>query len=148
VLLFGPAGPSARSLEAVLRAGVPEGALITAVRVPVVPGRRSAYVKYGGRHASARATACVAASLRIEGGRAVEPRVAVAGLCRARRLRSVERLLEGRPLDASAIEAAARLAALEAPFEDVDFAPGEEQRRRLVAAGVDRVLMEVCAREG
>jgi len=144
-LLFGPAGPSACSVEVLLGAGLPSGALITAVRVPVVAGRRSACVKYAGRHASGRAIASVAASVRIEGGAAVEPRVAVSGLCRAARLRGVERLLAGRPLDAAAIEAAARAAAREAPFEDVDFAPGEEQRRRLVAEGVRRVLGEVRA---
>ena len=125
-------------------AGVPPGALIRHVGVPREAGRRSAFVKFAWRAASGITVVSVAASLRIDGGQIGSPRLAAAGLRgRATRLPRAEEALSGqRCSDADALfEQAAEIGAAELPFE-IDLAPAESYRRRLVGEGIRRVLAE------
>lgn len=145
VLLQGPEGAFSRGVAEVTSRGVPPSSLITAVRLPRGNDRRSTYVKFGGRHQSARAMASVAVSLRIDGGLVVDPRLSAAGLCRAVRLPGAERILAGQPLSPTSIGEAAWAGAAEVPFEEPEVWPGEAHRRRLVSAGIRQVLTEIAA---
>jgi carbon-monoxide dehydrogenase medium subunit len=123
-------------------AGVPRSALIRHVGVPREAGRRSAFVKFAWRAASGITIVSLAASLRIEDDAIVSPRLAAAGLRgRATRLPRAEETLSGRRCNDALWQKAAEVGAAELPFE-IDLAPAESYRRRLVGEGIRRVLAE------
>jgi CO/xanthine dehydrogenase FAD-binding subunit len=127
------------SIDKVLEQGLPPGALITAIHIPPNDGRRSAYHKYAGRHATARAIASVAISAKFDRATITDARVAVGGLCRPIRLPKTEAALNARDDD----EKIAELAATEAPYEQHGKPPPENQRRRLIRAAIRRLLKEL-----
>lgn len=127
-----------------LENGLPPHALLTSVQLPPPAGRLSGYVKYAWRHATAMALVLVSVSTRRDsGGALVEPRVAVGGLCGARRLLGTEKGLAGKKLEESLIADVAARAAAEPPFVEAGTPPGETYRRRLIATGVRQLLREI-----
>jgi CO/xanthine dehydrogenase FAD-binding subunit len=146
VVLAGPDGEERVSVETIAAQGVPRGRLIVAVRVPLDRPRRAGFRKYAWRHSSGRTLVSVGAGLELRDGVALEPRLAVGGICQhPRRLPRAEARLAGRPLDGAAIAEAARIAADEVPA-DVTAPPSAAYRRRLVAAGVRAALAEAAGR--
>lgn len=92
--------------------------LITAVIVPIVPDRRSTFVKFTWRHSSAPAIAGVAVAARIVDGLARDARIVVGSTVRKPvRLPAAEALLDGKPLAGATIEDAAERAAAFAPID-------------------------------
>jgi carbon-monoxide dehydrogenase medium subunit len=137
-------GASTLPIAKFLSQGLPKHALVESVHLPLPDGRRSGFLKYEWRRATAMALVIVAVSTRRDSAGVLnEPRVAAAGLCRARRLPAAEAMLAGHKLDNSLIDEVARAAAAEPPFEERGTAPGETYRRRLVAAGVRQLLSEI-----
>lgn len=120
------------------------GELVTGVRVPVVPGRRSIYLKYRSRSEEDRPCVGVAAALDLgPDGAVLGCEVAIgAAAARPQRYADVTDALVGRPLDAEAIDGVARAYA-----DRID--PMEDQRgtawyrRRMVAVHVRRALLEL-----
>jgi len=137
-------GMSTQPISSFLRNGLPPRTLLAGVHLPALRGRQSGYLKYAWRHATAMALVIVSVSVcRDASGALIEPRVAVGGLCRARRLPLAEKRLAGRKLDRDLIEDLAQAASSEPPFEETDVAPGESYRRGLIAAGVRQLLSEI-----
>jgi len=137
-------GVSTQPVSQLLSNGLPPRTLLVSVQLPPPAGRRSGYVKYAWRRATAMALVIVSVSARRDAaGVLLEPRVAVGGLCRARRLPTAEGMLAGRKLHGALIDEVARAAAAEPPFEETGTAPGETFRRRLVATGVRQLLAEI-----
>jgi carbon-monoxide dehydrogenase medium subunit len=97
---------------AMLETAIEEGEILTAIRVPVTAGEKTAYVKVP-QSASGFAIAGVAVRLRMDGGQKCSAAyVAVTGVAdRAYRAKGVEQALAGKTLNAEAIEAAAAHAA-------------------------------------
>lgn len=115
--------------------------LITELRLPVWPaGRRWAFREFARRHGDF-ALAGVALFYDTEpDGRARDVHIGVIGACsRPHRLPSVEALLNGRIIDAAAIEAAAK-AASAAVDPPQDLHADAEYRRALVATLTERAL--------
>jgi xanthine dehydrogenase YagS FAD-binding subunit len=80
--------------------------------VPVRSGTRSTFIKYAMRNSWDFAIASVAAALRIEHGMARNVRIVLGGAAPIPwRSAEAEREVEGRPLDATTIESAARAVA-------------------------------------
>jgi CO/xanthine dehydrogenase FAD-binding subunit len=126
-----------------LNAGVGAGRLITAVRLPSVPARRSTFLKFAWRRASGKTIINVAGSALVVDGVVYDPRLAVGGAARiAARLPQAERLLAGRRIERTVADEASRVASSEAVV-DVPFPPAETYRRRLIQAGVRRILSEL-----
>jgi CO/xanthine dehydrogenase FAD-binding subunit len=145
VVLAGSGGDEVVSIDRIALDGVPRDRLITAVRVPLDRPRHAGFRKYAWRHSSGRTLVSVGVGLEVSGRGAADPRLAVGGICQhPRRLPRTEARLVGRPLDADAIEEAARMAAEEV-VADVDAPPSASYRRRLVAAGVRAALADVLA---
>jgi len=137
-------GVSTQPVSQLLSNGLPPRTLLVSVQLPPPAGRRSGYVKYAWRRATAMALVIVSVSARRDAaGVLLEPRVAVGGLCRARRLPTAEGMLAGHKLHGALIDEVARAAAAEPPFEETGTAPGETFRRRLVATGVRQLLAEI-----
>jgi carbon-monoxide dehydrogenase medium subunit len=137
-------GVSKQPVSQLLRSGLPASTLLESVQLPPSADRRSGYLKYAWRHATAMALVIVSVSFRRDAdGVMQEPRVTAGGLCRARRLPTAEGMLAGRKLDGVLVNEVARIAAAEPPFEETGTAPGEAFRRHLVAAGVRRLLSEI-----
>jgi CO/xanthine dehydrogenase FAD-binding subunit len=83
-----------------------------------VPDRRSTFVKFTWRHASAPAIAGVAVAARIVDGLARDARIVVGSTVKKPvRIAAAEAVLEGKPLAPSAIEDAAESAAAFAPID-------------------------------
>lgn len=137
-------GIAKQTVSQLLRNGLPPRTLLVSVQLPPPASRRSGYIKYAWRRATAMALVIVSVSARRDtSGALLEPRVAVGGLCRARRLPAAEGMLAGHKLDAALIDEVARAAAAEPPFEEKGTPPGETYRRRLVATGVRQLLLEI-----
>jgi len=137
-------GVSTQPVSQLLSNGLPPRTLLVSVQLPPPAGRRSGYLKYAWRHATAMALVIVSVCARRDAaGVLLEPRVAVGGLCRARRLPAAEGMLAGRKLDGALIAEVARAAAAEPPCEETGTAPGETFRRRLIATGVRQLLAEI-----
>jgi CO/xanthine dehydrogenase FAD-binding subunit len=137
-------GVSTQPVSQLLKDRLPPGTLLVSVQLPPLAGRWSGYLKYAWRHATAMALVIVSVSARRDPeGLLLEPRVAVGGLCRARRLPTAEVMLAGRKLDSVLIDEVAGVAAAEPPFEETGTAPGEAYRRRLVATGVRELLSQI-----
>jgi carbon-monoxide dehydrogenase medium subunit len=143
VLEFGAEGETSRPVERFLAEGLSPGSLITAVRLPREDGRRSGFAKFAWRRASGKTIVSVAAALRIESGRIAAPRLTAGGLChRAMRLPEAEELLQGRAWSEELAREAGDRAGRESVC-DVAQPPGEDYRRRLVAVGIRRLLVEL-----
>jgi CO/xanthine dehydrogenase FAD-binding subunit len=143
VLLYGLDGLESRPVLQVITDGVPAARLITAVRIPHGSGQRSAFLKFAWRQASGQTIVNVAVALCVVGGLIAGPRLAIGGLCRATRVLAAEQALEGRPWSDDLMEEVARIAAAQVTC-DVVGPPSEAYRRRLVMAGVRRILADVA----
>ncbi len=118
--------------------------LLAEIQVPV-PAGRTAFVKYGRKHANTPAIVTVAARLMFDGDRVQQARLALgaAGPYPIRASKA-EASLEGRAFDAAGIAAAAALAAEESePF--TDGVASEWYRRRMVKVQVGRALDQLAA---
>jgi carbon-monoxide dehydrogenase medium subunit len=127
VLVEGPSGTSSFDLAEFLesRSARPPAELVTAVRVPCPPGRRSSYERLTVRGSSEYPIAAVAVSVDLDGGAVLAARVAVGGVEDvARRVPEAEAALTGRPLDPAAGEEAGRAAAATMSGRDAVDAPG------------------------
>jgi CO/xanthine dehydrogenase FAD-binding subunit len=111
-------GPADAPIADFLANGEIAKRLITAIAIPVVPDRRSTFVKFTWRHASAPAIAGVAVAARIVDGLARDARIVVGSTVKKPvRIAAAEAVLEGKPLAPSAIEDAAESAAAFAPID-------------------------------
>jgi len=123
------------------------GEILTEVRVPDPrPGTGWSIQEVARRHGDF-AIVGAAATLRLEGGRCVDPRLVVFGATdRARRQPEAEAVVAGRPPDESVFEAAgARVAeTVEDPIGDVHAS--EEYRRDLARVLSRRTLVEAAGR--
>jgi xanthine dehydrogenase YagS FAD-binding subunit len=122
--------------ETVLR----PGDLVQSIRIPAhAAARRSHYAKVRDRAAFAWALASCAVSLRMDGGRVAEIRVAVGGVAtKPWRLPKVETALLGEALDEVAIGNAAEIA-----IEGADPRPGNAFKVPLLRNTVERALREI-----
>ena len=90
---------------------VTQGSVLSGITVPVRSGTRSTFIKYAMRNSWDFAIASVAAALRVEGGVARDVRIVLGGVAPIPwRSDDAEREVEGRSLDATTIESAARAA--------------------------------------
>jgi xanthine dehydrogenase YagS FAD-binding subunit len=90
---------------------VTQGSVLSSVTVPIRGGTRSTFIKYAMRNSWDFAIASVATALRAEGGVARDVRIVLGGVAPIPwRSEDAEREVEGRPLDATTIESAARAA--------------------------------------
>jgi xanthine dehydrogenase YagS FAD-binding subunit len=90
---------------------VAPGSILSSITVPVRSGTRSTFIKYAMRNSWDFAIASVAAALRIEGGTARDVRIVLGGVAPTPwRSEDAEREIEGRRLERSIIESAARAA--------------------------------------
>ncbi len=121
--------------------------LVVAVLVPPRPtGERTAFVKFGRRHANTPAVVTVAARARMDhDGIARDVRLALgAAGPHPLRAHAAEELLEGRRLDAEAIAGAAEAAANES--EPVtDAVASEWYRRRMTGVITGRALEQLAS---
>lgn len=148
VEIFGKDGARSDSVEDFIQGfyttTLGPGELVTGVRVPVVAGRRSIYLKYRSRSEEDRPCVGVAAALDLgPDGAVLRCEVAIgAAAARPQRYADVTAALVGRPLDGNAIDEVARAYA-----DRID--PMEDQRgtawyrRRMVAVHVRRALREL-----
>jgi len=116
--------------------------VVVAFRVPVVPGRSSAYVKVRERESYAYALASAAASVVLDGDRVESATVALGSVAqRPWRLPAAEAALRGVPLTEAAATEAVRAATADArPLEHnaykLTIARGAAVRALLIAAGL------------
>jgi xanthine dehydrogenase YagS FAD-binding subunit len=90
---------------------VTQGSVLSSVTVPIRSGTRSTFIKYAMRNSWDFAIASVATALRAEAGVARDVRIVLGGVAPIPwRSEDAEREVEGRPLDATTIESAARAA--------------------------------------
>jgi len=122
-----------------------EDELLAAARLPLLSNdTRFGFCEFS-RRAGDYAIAMTLATLRIEGGTIVDPRVGVGGAeASPRRIAQAEAALAGRPPDAAVLRAAADAAAdaIE-PLEDIQA--DAAYRRDLVRAMTYRALERACA---
>jgi aerobic carbon-monoxide dehydrogenase medium subunit len=122
-----------------------EDELLMAARLPLLPGdARFGFCEFS-RRAGDYAIAMTLATLRIQNGVMVEPRVGVGGAeAFARRIPQAEAALAGRPPEAATLRAAAEAAADTIdPLEDIQA--DAAYRRDLVRAMTRRALEQACA---
>jgi aerobic carbon-monoxide dehydrogenase medium subunit len=122
-----------------------EDELLTAARLPLLSDDTSFGFCEFSRRAGDYALAMTLATLRLQNGVIVEPRVGVGGAeAFARRIPEAEAALAGRPPEAAALRAAAEAAAdaIE-PLEDIQA--DAAYRRDLVRAMTRRALAQACA---
>lgn len=128
-VLAGPAGEREVPLEALYRndgihylAKEPDE-LLTEIRIPLSPGRTSAYRKLRRRGSFDFPVLSVGASLRRDGGVVTDARIVLGAVASAPvRAEAAEGFLLGRPLDETAIAEAAALASGPArPMDNADF---------------------------
>ena len=119
------------------QAALERGELVAGMEFRCPP--RGAYVKFARRH-NDFALAAVAVAAEVKEGHVVRARVAAIGAAdRPVRLRKVEALLAGAPLNADTVAAAAEAATKEAQPPS-DFRGSAEYRRALVGVAVKRAL--------
>ena len=107
------------------RGARPAPELVTAIRVPCPPGRRSWYERLTVRGSSEYPIAGVAVSVDLDDGAVTAARVAVGAVEHvARRVPEAESVLTGRPLHPAAGEEAGRAAAALMSGRDAVDAPG------------------------
>ena len=121
--------------------------LLAEVRLPLLPaGTRTGFQEFS-RRAGDFAIAMALATYRVDGGKIVEPRVAVGGAePHARRIAEAEQMLVGKAPSADVFAAAAERAADTIdPMEDIHNSA--QYRRDLVRAMVRRALEQAAARD-
>ena len=149
---IGPGG--ARTIEAatfftgIMATDLAEDEILSAIEVPAVrAGESSAYVKFI-HPASRYAVVGAAATVQLSGGTCTAVRAAIGGLVsHARRLPSVERALQGQPLNQSTLAAAASRAGDDLG-DDVsgDIFASADYRRAMAPVYVKRALAAAAAR--
>jgi carbon-monoxide dehydrogenase medium subunit len=116
------------------------------VGVEFSPVKSAAYAKLHQR-ASHFAIVGVAAALEVKGGTIRSARIGLTGASsHATRLTGVETALAGKPLAASTIESAARLAGANLADINSDLHASEEYRRAMIPVFTQRALTEAMAR--
>ena len=144
VLVRGPNGertiPAAELVLDAMTTSLADDEMLAEVRFPVMPSEaRFAIEEFSRRHGDF-AIAAVAAMLVVKDGRCEKARIATAGVSSfSSRLTAAEEALEGRAVDADAIEKAAEAAA-EAVEPVSDRNASEEYRRHLTKVLTARVL--------
>lgn len=120
------------------------GELVTEIHVPV-PRGKTAYLKYGRKHANTPAIVTVAAHLVVDGKRVKDARIGLNGVGpHPLRARQAEATLIGATLDEQAIANAASAAAAECdPFTDA--IASDWYRREMVNVFVRRALTHIAA---
>jgi aerobic carbon-monoxide dehydrogenase medium subunit len=129
----------------IMTTALAEDELLAAARLPLpAADARFGFCEFS-RRAGDYAIAMTLATLRIEGGIIVEPRVGVGGAEAApRRIAQAEAVLAGRPPEAGVLRAAAEAAADAIdPLEDIQA--DAAYRRDLVRAMTRRALERACA---
>jgi CO/xanthine dehydrogenase FAD-binding subunit len=123
------------------------GELLAEIQVPIPKGK-TAYMKYGRKHANTPAVVAVAAHVVLDGERVQTARIALnAAGPHPIRATAAEAALVGSTLDQTAIAAAAAAAAAECePFTDA--LASEWYRRKMVGVYVGRTLAQIAGREG
>jgi len=129
----------------IMTTSLAEDELLTEVRLPLLPAdTRTGFYEFS-RRAGDFAIAMALATYRLEGGKIVDPRVAVGGAePHARRITEAEQALAGKAPGAEAFTAAAaRAEAAVDPMEDINNSA--QYRRELVRAVVRRALEQAAA---
>jgi CO/xanthine dehydrogenase FAD-binding subunit len=124
--------------------------LLVGLIVPI-PGKPTAYIKFGRKHANTPAVVTVAVRLDWNHGEVVDARIALGAVGpHPVRARQAEQLLLGTSLDAESIAAAASAATQDCePF--TDGIATDWYRRRMVGLFVSRALEQLASgveREG
>jgi aerobic carbon-monoxide dehydrogenase medium subunit len=147
--IVGPEGSRTESVEDFIRGfyttTLGPAELVTGVRVPIVAGRRSTYLKYRSRSTEDRPCVGVAATLDLRGDGTVERcEVAIgAAAARPQRYPDLTAVLVGRRIDESAVaEVAAAYAQRIDPMEDQRGSAW--YRRQMVEVHVRRALLDVA----
>jgi aerobic carbon-monoxide dehydrogenase medium subunit len=147
VLVRGPNGertiPAAGLVLDAMTTSLADDEMLAEVRFPVMPSEaRFAVEEFSRRHGDF-AIAAVAAMLVVKDGRCERARIATAGVSSfSSRIKLAEQMLEGRPIDADAIEKAAEAAA-ETVEPVSDRNASEEYRRHLTRVLTARVLKRI-----
>jgi CO/xanthine dehydrogenase FAD-binding subunit len=119
--------------------------LVVELHIPLVPDRRSSFVKYGWRRATSRSIVNLAASVRLDGSRMVEARLSVGGVaCMPHRLLTTEELLCHAYPSTGWLQEAVRQAQQESTFEPTSIAP-ESYFKKLAGEGCRTLLTELTA---
>ncbi|GAB4541137.1 MAG: FAD binding domain-containing protein [Anaerolineae bacterium] len=120
------------------------GELVTEILVPVPQGK-TAYTKYGRRHANTPAVVSLAVNLVLDGRQVKEARLALNGVGpHPMRATRAEAALVGSALDETTIAQAAAIAAEECePFTDA--VASEWYRRKMVGVAIRRTLAQMAA---
>jgi carbon-monoxide dehydrogenase medium subunit len=132
--------PAREFFAGIMTTTLAEDELLTEVRLPLLaPDTRFGFYEFN-RRAGDFALAMALAVYRVEGGRIVEPRLAVGGVeTNARRIADAEQSLAGRaPTAEGFADAAERAAAAVDPMEDAQTSA--EYRRDLVRTVARRAL--------
>ena len=121
--------------------------LLVEIQVPV-PAGKTAYIKFGRKHANTPSVVAVAVHLVMDGSRVKDARIALNGAQpHPFRAKKAEALLEGATLNAETIAAAAAAAVAESdPFTDA--VASESYRRKMVGVFVSRALNQLAEQEG
>lgn len=121
------------------------GELVTEIQVPVPTGK-TAYLKYGRKHANTPAVVTVAAQIELDGGGVTNSRIALNAVGpHPIRASKAEEILSGSPLNPTTINMAASAAAEECePFSDAIAT--EWYRRKMVEVYVRRTLTKITDR--
>jgi carbon-monoxide dehydrogenase medium subunit len=153
LVAHGPAGERTIAADdffvTYLTTSLDAGEILTEVRVPdLAPGTGWSIQEVARRHGDFAIVGAVA-TLRVESGRCVDPRIVVFGATdRARRHAEAEALVAGEAPEESVFEAAA--SRLAESIEDAlgDVHASEEYRRDLARVLVRRSLVEAAGRAG
>ena len=122
------------------------GELVAEVRVPAIRGK-TAYLKYGRRHANTPAVVTVVASLELEGKKVTNARLAMNAVGpHPFRARKAEAILQGAKLDEQTINDAAT-AAIEESEPFTDAVASEWYRRKMVGVYMKRALEQIFESE-
>jgi CO/xanthine dehydrogenase FAD-binding subunit len=123
------------------------GELLAEIQVPVPQGK-TAYIKYGRKHANTPAVVTVAAQVVFNGVQVQSARIALSAVGpHPIRATQAEAALVGATLNESTIAAAAVAAAAECePFTDA--LASEWYRRKMVNVFVGRTLTQIAGKEG
>lgn len=121
------------------------GELVTEIQVPVPTGK-TAYIKYGRKHANTPAVVTVAAQIELDGEGVTNSRIALNAVGpHPVRASKAEEILSGSPLNPTTINMAASAAAEECePFSDAIAT--EWYRRKMVEVYVRRTLTKITDR--
>lgn len=136
--------PADKFFAGIMTTALAEDELLTEVRLPLLPaGTRTGFYEFS-RRAGDFAIAMALATYRVEGGKIVDPRVAVGGAePHPRRIAEAEQALAGQAPGPAAFTAAAeRAAAAVDPMEDVNNSA--DYRRDLVRAVTRRALEQAA----